>query len=414
MDGEKKKKQQIARRKPGLSIEPPTPRPMESDHFALQLFRNNGAQDEQEPPSIPSSTPSSLTTAKPASSTPSAPTTSAASTPAAAPAAIPASTPAVKPVDRELSSTSIAPSIAPLPPASIGTAAPPSIQRATYYLDATHTGAEQRVYSVMYRETISKGVNERHFSVRELLKKTGILAENTVRRALRGLINKQSIYQISFDIGDNYGPLYRVFGPKEIEERRNRAGIVIELKSKRILQGGTSIPASTPSSIPPSIPAPSTWAERAPIPPVNVAGEPPSKIEAMIIHGNNTSGIPPASSGPSNKNSDDEKLSKVHKLFEQLSNGGQWREDRDIKAYEQIAHVGIFHIILGLCYSVSKSPEHRMSSLAYAVQSILKHAEDMEEFPAEQLIEIAYRTKRKTLNCIQTGKWTVPEWESGD
>jgi len=153
------------------------------------------------------------------------------------------------------------------------------MQRASYYLDATHTGAEQRVYSVMYRETISKGVNERHFSVRELLKKTGILAENTVRRALRGLINKQSIHQIAFDMGDNYGPLYRVFGPKEIEERRNRAGIVIELKSKRILQGGTLTPASTPSSIPPSMRAPDTWSTPAPAPPVNVAGEPPSKIK---------------------------------------------------------------------------------------------------------------------------------------
>jgi hypothetical protein len=410
MDGEKKKKQQIARRKPGLSIEPPTPRPMEADHFALQLFRNNAASEQPAPPSIPSSIPSSSPTTAAALTAASIPTASAPAIPSAMPPAIapavPASSPAITPIAREMVSPSFTPSTAP--------SIPPSIQRANYYLDATHTGAEQRVYSVMYRETISKGVNERHFSVRELLKKTGILAENTVRRALRGLINKQSIYQVAFDMGDNYGPLYRVYGPKEIEERRNRAGIVIELKSKRILQGGPSTPASMPTSTPPSMPAPNTWAGPAPIPPVNVAGEPPSKNEAMIIHGNNASGTPPASSGPTVENSDDEKLSKIRKLFEQLSNGGQWREERDIKAYEQISQIGIFHIILGLCYSVSKSPEHRMSSLAYAVQSILKHAEDMEEFPAEQLIEIAYRTKRKTLNCIQTGKWTVPEWESGD
>jgi len=264
----------------------------------------------------------------------------------------------------------------------------------------------------MYRETISKGAAERHFSVRELLRKTGILAENTVRRALRGLINKQSIEMLSFDMGDNYGPLYRVFAPKEIEERRNRAGIVIEMKSKRILQP-SSLSSSIPASIPPSTRAPEAASKPAPSPAVTVEGEPPSKIEDMIIiHDNNTPGSRSASSGPTA--SDDEKLLKVRRLFEQLSNGGQWREDRDLKAYEQIAHVGIYHIILGLSYSVMRSPEHRMSSLAYAVQAILKHADEMDEFSAEELIQIAYKTKRTTLLCIQTGKWTVPEWMSGD
>src|SRR5579871_4158812 len=174
MDGEKKKKQQIARRKPGLSIEPPKPRPMESDHFALQLFRANTSESQPEPPSIPSSMPSStgtsITTSTPTATPASFTTSNAPSIPAAIP-----------PLDYDQ------------PPSSKGTSIPPSIQRVGYYLDATHTGAEQRVYSVMYRETISKGASERHFSVRELLRKTGILAENTVRRALRGLINKQSI-----------------------------------------------------------------------------------------------------------------------------------------------------------------------------------------------------------------------------
>src|SRR5882724_9664815 len=320
MDVDKKKKQQIARRKPGLTIEPPTPRPMEADHFALQLFRNNATPEEIAPPSIPSSTPAASPTiipTSPVASTPaslatSIPASSATVMPTAIAPAMPTSTYDEAPMIREARGSSYTPSST----ASAAPSIPPSMQRASYYLDATHTGAEQRVYSVMYRETISKGVSERHFSVRELLKKTGILAENTVRRALRGLINKQSIHQIAFDMGDNYGPLYRVFGPKEIEERRNRAGIVIELKSKRILQGGTSTPASTPSSIPPSMRAPDTWSTPAPAPPVNVAGEPPSKIEAMIIHGNNASGNPPASSGPTGENSDDEKLSKVRKLFE--------------------------------------------------------------------------------------------------
>jgi|SRR5581483_7809840 len=396
MDGEKKKKQQIARRKPGLSIEPPKPRPMESDHFALQLFRANTEDKQLEPASTATSIPPSIP--------PSTPTAIATSTTTS----LPAST-----------GTSNAPSIPatfePIEyaqqPSSRGASIPPSTQRVSYYLDATHTGAEQRVYSVMYRETISKGAAERHFSVRELLRKTGILAENTVRRALRGLINKQSIEMLSFDMGDNYGPLYRVFAPKEIEERRNRAGIVIEMKSKRILQP-SSLGASRPPSLPPSIRPSDTPSTPAPIPAPSVEGEPPSKNEAMIIHGNNTYGPQSASSGPTGN--DDEKIAKVRKLFEQLSNGGQWRDDRDLKAYEQIAHIGIFHIILGLCASISKSPEHRMSSLAYAVPAIVQHAEYMDEFPAEQLIEIAYKTKRTTILCIQSGRWTVPEWQSGD
>src|SRR5882762_1217270 len=96
MDVDKKKKQQIARRKPGLTIEPPTPRPMEADHFALQLFRNNATLEEIAPPSIPSSTPAALPTITPASSTTSTPASSTASlatvTPSATAPAIPTST----------------------------------------------------------------------------------------------------------------------------------------------------------------------------------------------------------------------------------------------------------------------------------------------------------------------------------
>jgi hypothetical protein len=108
---------------------------------------------------------------------------------------------------------------------------------------------------------------------------------------------------------------------------------------------------------------------------------------------------------------DDEKLAEVRRLFEQLSNGSAWKDSHCLPAYRQISEIGIHHIILGLCYGVTKSPEHRMSSLGYAVESIRKHAADMREFAQQDLIEIAYRTKRITMNCIATGKWAVPEWE---
>jgi hypothetical protein len=118
-----------------------------------------------------------------------------------------------------------------------------------------------------------------------------------------------------------------------------------------------------------------------------------------------------SSSGP--LAADDEKLKQVREWFEQLSNGGRWKERRDREAYEQIRHVNVWHILLGLCYSVAKSPEHRMSSLAYAVPQVLEHAREMKSFPAAEMLPIAYKTMWRTLNCIKTGKWTIPDWETG-
>jgi hypothetical protein len=45
-------------------------------------------------------------------------------------------------------------------------------------LGGTHTESEQMVYSVMYRDTISKGKEEEYFSLRKLMKKTGIGLRN--------------------------------------------------------------------------------------------------------------------------------------------------------------------------------------------------------------------------------------------
>jgi hypothetical protein len=105
------------------------------------------------------------------------------------------------------------------------------------YLDATHTASEQRVYSVMYRETVSRGVRERHFGPKELCEKTGIRSDRTIRTALDGLIAKQSIEIVSHSNGSPLGPRYRVFEPKEIIGRRKGAGIEIDAQSKRMTTG---------------------------------------------------------------------------------------------------------------------------------------------------------------------------------
>jgi hypothetical protein len=121
-------------------------------------------------------------------------------------------------------------------------------------LDATHTSAERSVYSIMYRETISKGFTERHFGPAELMKKTGIRSRNTVHKALYGLCQKLSIEVLTKDKGYALGPRYRVFKPQEIERRRKAVGIKIDTQSKRITERG-GIPASIPTSIPDGIAA---------------------------------------------------------------------------------------------------------------------------------------------------------------
>lgn len=113
------------------------------------------------------------------------------------------------------------------------------------YLDATHTASEQRVYSVMYRETVSRGVRERHFGPKELCERTGIRSDRTIRTALDGLISKRSVEIVSHFNGSPLGPRYRVFEPKEIVSRRKAARIEIDPQSKKILTPATT-PATTP------------------------------------------------------------------------------------------------------------------------------------------------------------------------
>lgn len=102
-------------------------------------------------------------------------------------------------------------------------------------LDATHTSSEARVYSVMYRETISRGTNNQYFGTKRLMTLTGIRGDHTVRRAIDGLIQKMSVEIIDTNYGNPIGPKYRIFPPKEIIERRKRSGIEIDAQTKKIL-----------------------------------------------------------------------------------------------------------------------------------------------------------------------------------
>ncbi len=161
--------------------------------------------------------------------------------PVGTPAVTPAPTGAITPV------TTLANTGANTPVDITGEAPREASRASTQYLDATHTASEQRVYSVMYRETISRGTRERHFGPKELCEKTGIRSDRTIRTALDGLISKLSVEIVSQYNGSPLGPRYRVFEPREIVSRRKAAGIEIDPQSKKILTP-VATPANTPST----------------------------------------------------------------------------------------------------------------------------------------------------------------------
>lgn len=115
------------------------------------------------------------------------------------------------------------------------------------YLDATHASSEQLIYSVMYRETITRGLTERNFGPKELCAKTGIRSDRTIRTAVDGLIAKLSVEIVSYQTGNPLGPRYRVFEPKEIVARRRRVGIEIDPQSKKIITPVVT-PVATPAT----------------------------------------------------------------------------------------------------------------------------------------------------------------------
>ena len=141
----------------------------------------------------------------------------------------PADSPLIKPLI-----TTVATTVDTPVDTTVDTTVPPKFTNQAQYLDATHTASEQRIYSVMYRETISKGIRERHYGPSELCKKTGIRSDKTVRIAVRGLCQKLSLEVVSHGAYFPQGPRYRVYEPKDIVRRRKLAGIEIDPQTKQI------------------------------------------------------------------------------------------------------------------------------------------------------------------------------------
>lgn len=102
-------------------------------------------------------------------------------------------------------------------------------------LDSTHTKSEQVIYSIMYRETITKGKSQEYFSIRKLMKSTGIGSDKTVYKALQGLIAKSSIWMVEHSNNKPRGTLYRVHNPRDIFKLREERGIIVDINTKRIV-----------------------------------------------------------------------------------------------------------------------------------------------------------------------------------
>ena len=294
-------------------------------------------------------------------------------------------------------------------------------------LDASHTAAEKVIYSVLYRLTITAGENPRRFTNLELRGLTGINSNTTVLRGLRGLCAKLSIV-ITNRAGQNrYGVEIRVRHPVEIMKLRLECGLRIEPVRKAIIgyadslrysqllsqnvaddtadETANEITGNTADSTANSTPINKHLAvQNLHIQPERILFMNKYSDEALK-EGNPSSQIKPIR--------DDEKLSQVVELFQQLSNGGRWKSERDELAYLEIQHIPLWHIIVGLANSLIRCTEHRFSSLKYAVPAILEHYDKMKLFPEKEMLGVAYNLMSRALNCRDANKWSIPEWEIG-
>lgn len=99
-----------------------------------------------------------------------------------------------------------------------------------------HTRAEQKVYEVMYKETIMHRHRTRYFSYKELSTKTGLRNNRTIIKAVTGLQEKKSIDVSPSKRGEKLGREYSIYPPHEILSRRREIGMKIHSQTKDILE----------------------------------------------------------------------------------------------------------------------------------------------------------------------------------
>ena len=224
------------------------------------------------------------------------------------------------------------------------------------YLDATHTASEQRVYSLMYRETISKGTRERHYGPKELCAKTGIRSDRTIRLAVRGLVQKFSIEIVSHGAYFPQGPRYRVIEPKEVLRRRRVAGMEIDPQTKKILAPvattvGTGAPTTVDSTVATDAATPvgtvvDGGGKNYRSTPVEITGVTPVEITGVYNNKENDigGGDIAANSSSSNKQSggvDDEAFAALNSALRQMTREVTGREPSvsDAERWRELAEL---------------------------------------------------------------------------
>jgi hypothetical protein len=271
-------------------------------------------------------------------------------------------------------------------------------------LDATHTAAERSVYSIMYRETISKGTYERHFGPAELMKKTGIRSRNTVHKALYGLIEKLSVEVVSEARGNPLGPRYRIHKPQAIEQRRKVVGIKIDTQTKKIVESAT-IPPGIPASIPTAIPK--NWDTTLP-----KIGIPTIPIFGRVLNIENNSYVERDTASSSSKflsDSEDDAafLEAVREVYERAT-GNEWSTSDAITAQKGR---DIFAEVWGIaiCYCVDRAPGHTFGRLAYVLEQAREHAGMMKNYSQSDLRAILRHSLSVIERARAAGKWTLNE-----
>lgn len=101
-------------------------------------------------------------------------------------------------------------------------------QRAMALVELSHTPAEHSIYRLMLDQVRSAGTCMGSFDLRKLMTAANIGSYSSTRRAIAGLIDKLSIefWRIAGDNSHNGNRgVYMVYGPADVIERRQAAGI---------------------------------------------------------------------------------------------------------------------------------------------------------------------------------------------
>lgn len=281
-------------------------------------------------------------------------------------------------------------------------------------LDATHTGSEKSVYSIMYRETVSKGGAERHFGPAELMKKTGIRSRNTVHKALYGLIEKLSVEIVSEAHGNPLGPRYRIHSPKEIDRRRKAAGVKIDPQTKLIVERG-GIPTGIPDAVPAAIAK--DWDTTRPeigIPTIPNIGRVIKRSNDLLAESDPGAS---SSSNPSGGKPDDEAFADLALTFKQLTTEltGKEPSKADAARWGELAEViaAELRIAAGRT-TVSSVPAFAAEHLRRRLWKLDKKQAQAEgrELP-DQTPAVAQNTPSDCPDCKGTGWWYPNGQEKG-